>query len=341
VRFAIVIAVLVAGTIARADPQITTGRRALAIGAAVFPGVVVRGAGSWIVHERPTAKRLFGVAGVGVGAIVVGALPVGLAGASERVMMPGVPLIITGAGLFFSTWIADIWTAAGGRGGRAHPIAPYHVELGTVLVADPVLDGVAFAHAAASFELPRFRVAPSALIALDSDVQRLRLDAAWRVRAPVDGDGTRIELRAATGAHRTDPDGFLSTTIETSAAVRIDGHHLADPLAGTFVELELGVGLELTTYDDGLDAFDVTDLLIGRFAWGAYLGCRGELAAFYDHRRDTLAGGFPAWRAAGFVGSFGVGAHVAVADRWTVVGEAEVGTAWVGTLAVRWRGGEP
>jgi hypothetical protein len=204
-----------------------------------------------------------------------------------------------------------------------------------------VLDGVFNAHAAASFELGRFRLLPSALIGLDSDAQRVRLDAAWRLRPPSTVDGTRIELRAAAGGHRDDDDGFTTTTTEMSALVRIDGHHLAAPLAGSFGELELGIGLELTKYEHGADAFDVTDLLIGRFAWGAYLGCRGELALFYDHRRDTLAGGFPAWRAAGFLGSFGVAGHLGVADRWTIVGEAEVGTAWVGTLAVRYRGGGP
>src|SRR5688572_23849258 len=43
--------------------RLSPGRRALAITAAIIPGIVVRGAGSWVAGENRTAKRLFYVMG--------------------------------------------------------------------------------------------------------------------------------------------------------------------------------------------------------------------------------------------------------------------------------------
>ena len=55
---------------------------------------------------------------------------------------------------------------------------------------------------------------------------------------------------------------------------------------------------------------------------------------FYDHRRDSLAGGLPAGRAAGFFGSLGARTELAL-GRWTAHASLEVGAAWVTTLGVR------
>ncbi len=61
-----------------------------------------------------------------------------------------------------------------------------------------------------------------------------------------------------------------------------------------------------------------------------------ELALFYDHRRDHLAGGLVAGRAAGFFGSVGLAGEVALGG-WTATAEVEVGSAWVTTVGVRRR----
>jgi len=55
----------------------TTTRRLAAIGAAIVPGIIVRGAGSWVIGEKPAAKRLAATAGIGLGAIVIGGAAVG------------------------------------------------------------------------------------------------------------------------------------------------------------------------------------------------------------------------------------------------------------------------
>jgi hypothetical protein len=79
--------------------------------------------------------------------------------------------------------------------------------------------------------------------------------------------------------------------------------------------------------------------LLGRFLWGIYLGNRGEAAVIYDHRRDGLVGGLPAWRASGFVGSIGASLDLRVHGPWAARAEVDVGNAWVTTVAVAYRGG--
>ena len=81
---------------------------------------------------------------------------------------------------------------------------------------------------------------------------------------------------------------------------------------------------------------DLAGVLISRFAGGVYLPCaRGEVLVFYDHRRDTLAGGLPAGRAAGFFGSVGATAEVVVTPAWTATAALELGSARLVTIGVR------
>ena len=100
--------------------------------------------------------------------------------------------------------------------------------------------------------------------------------------------------------------------------------------------MSIGGGLERA-------AFETEDekggLLLGRFAYGVYLGRRGEAQLFYDHRRDSFAGGIAAYRAAGFVGSVGAMADVRITGRWGVHAELEIGSAWVMSLGLRYQGG--
>ncbi|MEJ7604022.1 MAG: hypothetical protein WKG01_39445 [Kofleriaceae bacterium] len=126
-------------------------------------------------------------------------------------------------------------------------------------------------------------------------------------------------------------------TGEAELVARIDLLHLDPVLDGTFIDLALGLGIEQARYPTG--ASSNSSLLLGGFAWGAYLGACGEVRVFYDHRRDSLAGGLAAWRAAGFVGSFGASLELGMTRRWSVRSELEVGNAYVTTFAIRYRGG--
>jgi hypothetical protein len=103
-----------------------------------------------------------------------------------------------------------------------------------------------------------------------------------------------------------------------------------------FVELSTGLGVNRITYSSRVS--ETENLLLGRFAWGSYVP-GGEVTVYYDHRRDGLAGGINAWRAAGFIGSFGATAALRIDGPWTLRGEFQIGNAYLSTLALAYRGG--
>jgi hypothetical protein len=324
-------------------PEPSTVRRIAAVGAAIVPGVFVRGAGSDGAGERRTAKRLFvaGMAGFAAGA--AGGLAVGGTGAASQLIWPGAPLAVLGVGVFVPTWFADIWVAAGGERARGGPrgTPPWSLELSAGGLRDPYRTR-ALAGAAARVELGRLGLGASALLDPAGEQRTGDLEARWRIRGagagngPID-EGSRLHVRAAARYHRDDPDDVSLATAEIELVLRGELRHLDPRLAGLFLELSTGAGLERVTYAGGVH--DLDSILLGRFAWGAYLGRRGEATLFYDHRRDHLAGGLFAAGASGFLGSVGATAQVAVAGPWAVRAELEVGNAWIGTLAVRYHGG--
>jgi hypothetical protein len=313
--------------------EVSTGRRVLATTLAIFPGVFARGLGSWIVGETRTAKRLLGAAAIGIGGAAVGAAPIGLGGGSAY-GTPGLPLLITGGGLALTTWIADIAVAAGlHRPGVRRVTPPWSVELGTAWLHDAYRER-ALVRGAGTLELGRIGLGAGTF--LDPEGDSTTIDGEVRVRI-LDRDGIRLFARIAMRRHRDDLDRVTLVTGEAEAVSRIDLHHLDSLLDGTFIDLGLGLGVEHARYPNGESGN--SSLLLGGFAWGAYLGEQGEVRLFYDHRRDSLAGGLAAWRAAGFVGSFGAGLDFAIARNWSVRGELEVGNAYLSTFAIRYRGG--
>lgn len=319
----------------------STTRRLAAIGAAIVPGVIVRGAGSWVVGEKRAAGRLAATAAIGLGAIVAGGTAVGISGGSPYTLV-GIPLVVLGTGLVLPTWFSDVWVAAGGGaiGRTRRAPAPWTLEAGSVYLRDPFRHR-ALVHAAARVERGRLGVGASALRDAAGDATTGDVEVRWRLAGAaahggVIADGSRLGVRAAGRLHRDDADDVTLATAELELYGRLVLDHLHPALGGTFVELATGAGVERATY--AMDAHDVDGIMLGRFAWGAYVGA-SELSAFYDHRRDHLAGGFPAGRAAGFVGSFGAIADVRLGGPWALHGAVEVGNAWVTTLAVRYQGG--
>src|SRR5262245_49618692 len=116
-----------------AAPEVSASRRAAAIAAAIFPGVLVRGAGSWIIGEHRTARRLAATGAVGLAGMVAGGAPIAATGSSPYTIWTGVPLLVGGTGLVMSSWLADLWVAAGGNRLAAAPRAlpPWSVDVAT------------------------------------------------------------------------------------------------------------------------------------------------------------------------------------------------------------------
>jgi hypothetical protein len=325
----------------RAKPPVSAGRRALAITAAIVPGIVIRGAGSWIVGEKRAAKRLAIVAGAGL--VLAGAAG-GLVGGTggNPYTIPAVPLVLAGAGAILTTWAADIWTAAGGACvcGRVDAAPPWSIEIGETWLHD-AYRGRLHGRVAGRIELGRVDVGAAALAHVGGESWLGFADARVRILgAAATGteisDGSRLYARVGGRVQRDDVDRVTQAVGELELGGRYDLRHLDAALRAGFIEMSTGVGLDRVEY--AKTTTEVDTILLHRFGTGMYLP-GGEALLYYDHRRDGLAGGIAASRAAGFVGSVGAAADVRVHGPWAVRGELQIGNAWVSTLALSFRGG--
>ena len=348
---ALVVALVLTSTgIARADEpapdaadDVSTKRRLAAIGAALVPGVILHGSGSWVLHEKRAAKRLAITGAIGFAALGIGGASVGISGANPKIVIWGVPMIIAGAGLVLPTWFADVWYAAGGPRvrGESHAPSAWWVEAGTTYLHDAYRER-AHVRTAGHIEIGRIGIGASTLVdaggqARTGDVEaRVRLLGAAATGATVT-DASRLYVRAAVRRHEDDDDKVAITTVEADVGMRADLHRLDPNLAGSFLDIAIGMGIERVRYADLVS--DNETLFLGRFAWGLYLGQRSELSVFYDHRRDSLAGGIAASRAAGFVGSVGGNVDLRIGGPLSFVGELEIGSGWVTTAGIRYHGG--
>lgn len=325
-------------------PNVSGARRAAAIALSVFPGVLVHGTGSYLVGERRSAKRLALMEGAGIAAMLAGGLPTGISGGNPYTV-PLVPILTTGTGAFLSSWFTDIWVAAGGSPTSAEPRAraPWAVELGSTYLRDAYRHRL-FVRGGARVELGRAAVIATGLQHVAADAYEASLGTEVRILgAPSNGryvlDTTRLAVRATARYRDDDEDRVNVATGELELAVRYDHRRIAPELAGTFTDAAAGIARERARYDAG--GHESGSLLLATFAWGVYLRDLGEVRIFYDHRRDSLAGGLQAGRAAGFIGSFGAALDLRVVGPWAVRAEVEYGSGAVGTLAVRFQGGPP
>lgn len=323
-------------------PKVSSARRAAAIALAVFPGVLVHGTGSYVVGERRSAKRLAVMEGAGIAAMLAGGLPTGISGGNPY-SIPLVPLLTTGTGAVLSSWFTDIWVAAGGSATSAEPRAraPWTLELGSSYLRDAYRHRL-FARGSARVELGRAAVIATGLHHAGGDAHEAALATEVRLLgAPSDGryllDTTRLAVRG-TARYRDDDEDLVSVaTGELEIAARYDHRRIAPELAGTFTDASMGIARERARYDTG--GHESSTLLLATFAWGLYLRDLGEVRVFYDHRRDSLAGGLQAGRAAGFIGSFGAALDLRIWGPWAARAELEYGSGALGTFAVRYQGG--
>lgn len=316
-------------------PVISGKRRALAIAAAVVPGFVVRGMGSWLVGEKRAAKRL---AAGAVGGLVLaggfGAL-VGISNGSPYTI-PAIPLVLTGTGALLTTWAEDIWIAAGGSSVNAGPIdeGAWSVEVGETWQHSEYRERL-LQRASASMWLGRFGAGVAGLVDTNGESWLAFAD----LKARVYGDRACrdcITVRAGGRLQRDRADLVTQLVGEVEVHGRLSLGRFDPAMRASFVELSTGIGANRITYASTVSEWD--SLLLGRFAWGAYVP-GGEVTVYYDHRRDGIAGGIDAWRAAGFMGSYGVNADVRIDGPWSLRGEFQLGAAYLSTLALVYRGG--
>jgi hypothetical protein len=336
-------------------------RRAAAIGLAIVPGVLVHGIGAWTVREKHAAKVIASGEAIGISVAALSGLLVGGSGGNKYTVFPGVPLVVGGAGLFMQSWFTDIYVAAGGTwiAERPRATAPWSVEVGTSWLHDAYRERAllraggrlelgallpsSVGQSGAESVLSRIDIGGDVLVDAGGDALlgegdlRVRILGARASGEQVD-DNSRLGVRIGTRYHRDDADRTTQWTPELAIDGRLDLERIDRMFRGSFAELGVGIGLIHVTYGDDV-ASEWSSELLARFAWGAYLGKRGEAQLFYEHARDGLVGGIAAWRAAGFVGSVGGAIDVRVHGPWAVRAQLDIGNAWLTTLAIGYRGG--
>lgn len=287
-------------------------------------------------HDSHVGRRLLVGAGLGVGATLLGGVPLAATGANRDIAGPSESLMISGMGLLLVSLTAALYAAAGTAGitgGPPEQPPPGWLELGYVYVDDPQFAYSNLLRARGELELGRVVIQPSVTAAVDDDNQRLVLRSAYRLTRPRAGDGSRLEAGLELVHHRYGSDGFAVSSIAARVAGRLDLAHVGASLDGAFAELSAGAGAERTGY---AGAADWNSMLLGRFAFGVYLGRgRGEARLYYDNRRDDYAGGLALKRGSGFIGYFGTDGFVRLFGRWSLAWALERGAANIARLGVR------
>ena len=324
-------------------PRVKRWQRIAGTFVAVSPvGFLARGIGSWYVNDTPTGKRLAKIAGIGFGLMIAGGVPTGVTGGNPYVLIPFVPMLVVGTGLFMQTWFADIANAAGvNQPGQPVARVPWALEAGLVWTRDAYRDRVLF-RGVARAATGRLELGATVYVD-DTSPTYFGGDLSIGVRilgseahGAAIGDGSFLMVRGTARLRDDDADRVQVTTGELELAGRLDLWRVSRTLDGSFAELSTGGGLERAVFST---EDEKGGLLLGRFAYGVYLGRRGEAQLFYDHRRDSFAGGIAAYRAAGFVGSVGAMVDARITGRWAAHAEVEIGSAWVTSVGLRYQGG--
>ncbi|WP_394851008.1 hypothetical protein [Pendulispora rubella] len=335
--------------VARADEAPPSyARRPLAAGAAVVPGLVVHGAGHYVLGETATGHRLLAMEGVGAAGLVGGLAGLAVTGASRRFAGAFGLLTIAGAGLFLVSALTDLYGVLAPEGARGEPLrtAPFiRTELGLRYVYDPNFEYRSFLVQGVDYRLRGFKIAPTAWFALNDDNARLMANVGYRFVGPRPdrraSDGSYFDIDVGLLHHRYGTERFSMTGGEVLVKGRLDMALLGRTLRGSFTELGGGFGLQSYRYFGFTD--EANTLLLGWFAWGFYIGSGNEVMVYYDHRHDDFAAGMKLG-GLGAVGS-GVPGHMGArgtyffTDDWGITADAQIGSAFVGGASLLFRHG--
>lgn len=322
--------------------ELTPQRRAVAAGAAIVPGVLVHGAGHFVARQPKTGRALL-IVGSGGLALTGGSL-VGLAmtGASRRTVAAFATGMVFGVGAFSLSTLADLYGVAMPERwrGRAPSVQPWFTaESGVLYRYDRQFDGRILLHQSVDALLARRHHLRLDFDSMPGDPSsRTRALYGFRVFTGAH-DNTHVAVEIA-GLHQRYPiDGFFTSTLEIALSGRVDLARIGPTLRGSFVEARIGGGLSALATSRVSDD-DSDELLLLRWGFGAYLGKgRGEVLAYYEHRRDTYAGGLLLARGGGYAGFLGGRAHYFLTPQLGVGADVQVGSAVIGGLSLLIRQG--
>lgn len=324
---------------------------------AIAPGVFLHGSGQFALGHRDEAYQLLAMQGMGAGLIVLGAIPFALTSASRYLSAPGIGAVLTGLSMAAGAWFSDLYASATPpelRGAAPLRLPSVEAELGYRYVYDPSLRYGNVVVTGLDVWLGGLRLAPSASFAVDGIRYRWRALAGYRYFGPRGwpeppaGNGSYVEMDVAV-THGVDPtNGIDMLELELAPRGRFDYALLSPALRGAFSDLSLGFAMQRFDYElpAGMpSASDTTLTMLGRAGFGIYLGSGtapyGEISAYYDHRHDDFAAGYP--RAfVGIGGHVGLSAELMLTEQLGLRTLVELGGSLVtgASLLVR-QGAEP
>jgi hypothetical protein len=339
---------------ARFEPSAT--RRGVAVAAAIVPGSLVHGAGHWVAGQPCTARRIASAEAIGFAGIVAGGSTIIFTGASRYLMAPAITLTIGGFGLFITSFVADVYGVSGAARYAGEPLRwrpRWETEFGLLRVDNPLFDFEWLISQKAATHLGSASVSAALDTALDGAHARYQLGIALRSIGPrpdaLARDGSFFDLYTGLAEQRYVTYGFVTDSAEMLGTGRLDLGRVGPSLRGSFVEMSLGLALVRTRYVlEGLSVpADFESLLLGRIAFGVYLGRGvhrgGEVTAYYDHRHDDYAAGMKVpGLGGGAVGHAGLSARYFFSNRLGAGVVAEAGSALVTGISLLFRaGGQP
>ncbi len=313
----------------QAVPQ---SKDASAVGAvvAMVPGIAFHGLGHIAAGNTSTGVQLLKWQGIGLAMMAASGSYLRFVGGSRYGNEVTIPVLMTGAGFFINTWLADIYgTATGGNHFSYQAPAKQSASLGYGYVRDPNFSYSHFSVLQGHIQLGEFTLAPSLWTALTANNQRGRLSATTPLYD--NGNGQTLSLQGAFTTHHYGDEKFTNFTGEMGATFRLNNEYFDASLRGSYSSYSVGYGIERTRFSIAGAPSDWRGLLLGRFSYGIYLPKGGELEWYYDHRRDTFTAGLsPSSRnGSGFLGHFGVQAKLPLHSRFSLLAQGELGAAWL------------
>jgi hypothetical protein len=322
--------------------------------AAVVPGVLIHGSGTWLQGRGLTTQRLLLLEAAGVLALLAGGLVVYETGAARDLAGPATLVIAAGAGTSSSSLLASLYATWAPRSGWGEPLrrVPRLVSaLGYTFAADPAFDDHHFLTTELEGRLGGWALAVNALVSPSPGRERLSARAGYRLLgaregASPAGDGSYLEPRLGLTSQRFDHYGFVTSGLELLVDGRLDVERFLPDVRGAFFQATVGWSPQWTRYDvPGVNVTESSSLLVFHSGFGVYVGpepaaARGELELYYDHRRDGLAGGLKTLGpSSGFAGHIGLRGEYFVTESWGMRGRIEVGSAWVIGSSILFRAG--
>ena len=321
--------------------------------AAVVPGLLVHGSGTWLQRRTQTSERLLLMEGTGLLTAVASALLLFETGAARNVVGPLALTSVAGVGTMGLSLLASLyatWAPPAGFGAPRLRLPLLESRLGYLYVTDPQFDFNHFLTTRLDARLGAWHAGFGAAYAPAQDNQRIELVGGYRLlgaRAPEWGepavelaaDGSYLELQFGFDEHHFDGSGFLVRELEAKLEGRLDTDRYLPDVHGAFFQLEVGLAKQWFVFDlPGVSATTGTSLLLAHMGFGMYLGNQGppgvestggDVEFYYDHRHDGFAGGMKArGLGSGVLGHVGLVGNYQLTPRWGLRAQTEVGSAW-------------